>query len=55
MASQAYAYLLPGAKHILCRFHHQQGVTHWLKQHFATDAEINGAQAGDEAPVADPR
>ena len=29
------------AKHVLCRFHHQQGVTHWLKQHFATAAEIN--------------
>ena len=38
---QAYASLLPGAKHVLCRFHHQQGVTHWLKQHFATEAEIN--------------
>lgn len=38
---QAYAYLLPGAKHILCRFHHQQGVTRWLRQHFATPAEIN--------------
>jgi len=37
---QAYAYLAPGAKHVLCRFHHQQGVTHWLKQHFATEAEI---------------
>jgi transposase-like protein len=36
----AYAYLLPAAKHRLCRFHHQQGVTHWLKQHFATAAEI---------------
>jgi len=21
--------------------HHQQGVTHWLKQHFATAAEID--------------
>jgi len=38
---QAYAYLVPGAKHVLCRFHHQQGVTHWLKPHFATEAEIN--------------
>jgi transposase-like protein len=38
---QAYACLVPGAKHVLCRFHHQQGVTHWLKQHFATEAEIN--------------
>ena len=37
----AYAYLVPGAKHVLCRFHHQQGVTHWLKQHFATEAEID--------------
>jgi len=37
---QAYASLLPAAKHVLCRFHQQQGVTPWLKQHFATDAEI---------------
>jgi transposase-like protein len=32
---------VPGATHILCRVHHQQGVTHWLTQHFATEAEIN--------------
>jgi transposase-like protein len=38
---QAYACLVPEAKHVLCRFHHQQGVTHWLKQHFATEVEIN--------------
>lgn len=38
---QAYAYLVPGATHVLCRFHHQQGVTHWLQQHFATEVEIN--------------
>jgi transposase-like protein len=38
---RAYAYLVPGAKHVLCHFHHQQGVTHWLQQHFKTDAEIN--------------
>lgn len=38
---QAYAYLVPGAKHVLCRFHHQQGVTHWLKAHFKTDADID--------------
>jgi transposase-like protein len=37
----AYAYLVPRAKHVLCRFHHQQGVTPWLKQHFTTAAEIN--------------
>jgi transposase-like protein len=37
---RAYAYLVPEAKHVLCRFHHQQGVTHWLQQHFATEAEI---------------
>src|SRR3989449_397526 len=38
---QAYAYLAPGAKHVLWRLHHQQGMTHWLKQHFATEAEID--------------
>ena len=32
---------MPGAKHVLCRFHHQQGVTHWLQQHCKTDAEMN--------------
>jgi transposase-like protein len=41
---QAYAYLAPGAKHVLCRFHHQQGVTHWLKQHFTTEDESNARQ-----------
>jgi transposase-like protein len=25
----------------LCRFHHPQGVTHWLKQHLATAAEVD--------------
>jgi len=38
---QAYASLVPAAKHVLCRFHQQQGVTHWLQRHFATEAEIN--------------
>jgi transposase-like protein len=38
---QAYVYLVPGAKHVLCRVHHQQGVMHWLQQHFATEAEVN--------------
>jgi transposase-like protein len=38
---QAYAYLVPGARHVLCRFHHQQGVTHWLHQHFTTAEEID--------------
>jgi transposase-like protein len=37
----AYASLVPGAKHVWCRFHHQQGGTHWLQQHFTTEAEIN--------------
>jgi transposase-like protein len=38
---QAYAYLAQGAQHVLCRFHHQQGVTRWLRQHFTTEEEIN--------------
>jgi transposase-like protein len=37
---QAYAAMVPGAKHVLCRFHHQQSVTRWLKQHFTTEEEI---------------
>jgi transposase-like protein len=37
----AYAYLVPGAKHVLCRFHHQEGVTHWLQQHFTTAEGID--------------
>jgi hypothetical protein len=41
---QAEASLLPTAKHVLCRFHHPQGVPHWLKQHFATDAESDARQ-----------
>ena len=36
----AYAAMVPGAKHILCRFHHQQSVTRWLQQHFTTEEEI---------------
>ena len=38
---QAYASLMPGVKHVLCRFHHQQGVTHWLQQHCKTEAEMS--------------
>jgi transposase-like protein len=37
---QAYTYLVPAAKHVLCRFHHQRGVAHWLQQHFTTAEEI---------------
>lgn len=37
---QAYAYLAQGAQHVLCRFHHQQRVTQWLKQHFTMAEEI---------------
>jgi transposase-like protein len=36
---QAYAAMVPGAKHVLGRFHHQQSVTRWLKQHFTTEEE----------------
>jgi len=37
---QAYAAMVPGAQHVLCRFHHQQSVTHWLQQHLTTEEEI---------------
>ena len=36
----AYEHLLPGIRHVFCRFHHQQGITDWLKKHFVTDEEI---------------
>lgn len=32
-----------GAKHVLCHFHHQQGVTRWLKKHLG-NADQNKAQ-----------
>jgi hypothetical protein len=31
--------MIEGAKHILCHFHHQQGVTRWLKKHFGSKPE----------------
>ena len=37
----AYVSRVQGAKHVWCRVHPQQGVTHWLQQHFSTAAEIN--------------
>lgn len=39
----AYHYLLEwleGAKQVLCRFHHQQRVTVWLKKHFTEQEQI---------------
>ncbi|MCP3999905.1 MAG: transposase, partial [Gammaproteobacteria bacterium] len=32
--------MLKGAKHVLCHFHHQQGVTSWLKKRFTDKAQI---------------
>jgi transposase-like protein len=43
---QAYAYLAQGAKHVLCRLHHQQRVTQWLQQPFTTEEEINTRKKG---------
>jgi hypothetical protein len=50
----AYAYMVPGAKHTLCRFHHQQGVTQWLQQHFYDVRRDRRLEAGHEKGVADP-
>ena len=36
----SYNNLMDGVKHILCHFHHQQGVTRWLKKHFNEKEEI---------------
>jgi len=32
---------LKGVTHVLCRFHHQQGVTRWLKDHFSSDIDVS--------------
>jgi transposase-like protein len=32
---------LDEVQHFLCRFHHQQGVTRWVKQHFSSKEERN--------------
>lgn len=34
----SYQYVLEEAKHLCCLFHHQQGVSRWLKQHFSDKA-----------------
>ena len=36
----SYRYVVLGVKQIHCLFHHQQGVTRWLKAHFEEKAEI---------------
>jgi len=33
--------MIRGVKHVLCLFHHQQGVTRWLKKKYKEDAEID--------------
>ena len=39
----SYHNMIEGARHILCHFHHQQGVTKWLKKHFGSGSN-NEAQ-----------
>jgi transposase-like protein len=36
---------LQGVTHVLCRFHHQQGVTRWLKEHFSADTDVSERKA----------
>jgi hypothetical protein len=38
-AYQAVFSKLDEVRHVLCRFHHQQGVSRWVKQHFSTKEE----------------
>jgi transposase-like protein len=37
----SYSHVLEGAKHLTCLFHHQQGVTRWLKKHFSEKEKIH--------------
>jgi len=36
---------LKGVTHVLCRFHHQQGVTRWLKDHCSSDTDVSERKA----------
>jgi transposase-like protein len=36
---------LKGVKHVLCRFHQQQGVTRWLKDHFPATTDVSERKA----------
>lgn len=36
---------LKGVTHVLCRFHHQQGVTRWLKDHLPSDSDVSERKA----------
>jgi transposase-like protein len=36
---------LKNVRHILCRFHHQQGVTRWLKTHLSADTDVTERKA----------
>jgi len=36
---------LKGVTHVLCRFHHQQGVTKWLKKHLPADIDVTERKA----------
>ncbi len=36
---------LTGVTHLLCRFHQQQGVTRWLKDHFSSDTDVTERKA----------
>jgi hypothetical protein len=33
--------LIEGVKHVLCLFHHQQGVTRWLKKRYKEDKDVD--------------
>jgi len=36
----SYGKLFPEIPHLLCHFHHQRGVTSWLKEHFSNSEEV---------------
>jgi len=38
----SYHNMIEGVKHVLCHFHHQQGVTRWLKKHFGNESQSKG-------------
>jgi transposase-like protein len=53
-AYQSVFACLANVTHVLCRFHHQQGVTRWLKTHFSADADVSERKAAMKKVVHPP-
>ncbi|MBD3299296.1 MAG: hypothetical protein GF341_11615 [candidate division Zixibacteria bacterium] len=53
-ASRSVFASLQGVTHVLCRFHHQQGVTRWLTVHLSADTDVSERKAAMKQVVQTP-